>query len=96
MSIQITEHDAGTLNEQAGIVAGRLTQYADALDTTPAAVVDGIDVAGVEITGDLESPTDTDQRKGQETHERPGGPRAPVSGHEPGGLRPRARAGVDW
>jgi hypothetical protein len=46
--VQINQQDAGDLNEHGGIIAGRVVQFADALETEPTAVFDAMQAAGVE------------------------------------------------
>jgi hypothetical protein len=58
----------GPLVSSQGIVCGRLSQYADALETDPNGVLDAIDATGVHLL------VDTAESKGHEKHERPTDP----------------------
>jgi hypothetical protein len=58
----------GALISSKGIVCGRLSQYADALGTDPAGVLDAVGAAGVRLL------VDTAKSKGREKHDRPTDP----------------------
>jgi hypothetical protein len=58
----------GALISSKGIVCGRLSQYADALGTDPAGVLNAMGTAGVRLL------VDTAESKGHEQHERPTDP----------------------
>lgn len=69
--VQITQTgEAGDLSRHAGIVAGRLTQFADVLDTEPTGVVDAIEAAGVDLM--MDTATDSGSTRGD--HEQPTDP----------------------
>jgi hypothetical protein len=71
-AVHITETGiAGDLNEHGGIISGRVTQYADALQITTGAVLEAVEAAGVTPMVDTarqndgkerDRPTDPDRR----------------------------------
>ncbi len=61
-------HEHGALGVACGVVAGRLTQYADALGCTPAAVLYAVRAYSVPLLND------TGRSKPGEQHERPRDP----------------------
>lgn len=59
---------SGELTSQSGIITGRLTDWADALETTSAELLNAMDRAGVEPLIDTGSPKDGEE------HQRPTNP----------------------
>lgn len=62
----VDRHESGGLRAWGGIVSGRVTDWADALGCTPAAVLDAAEQVPVM--------NDTGKDKGQGNHDRPADP----------------------